>query len=100
MTGRFGIGTMYAVFQVVGTVFVEKHALLVSACLRYSWCNVIWASGFVGIHMLKVFVVQCYLGQWLCWDSHAETRLLYIYITPAGAAGEVILPKVQVAGYS
>ena len=27
MTGRFGIGTMHAVFQVVGTVFVEKHAL-------------------------------------------------------------------------
>ena len=27
MTGRFGIGTMNAVFQVVGTVFVEKHAL-------------------------------------------------------------------------
>jgi len=27
MTGRFSIGTMHAVFQVVGTVFVEKHAL-------------------------------------------------------------------------
>ena len=27
MTGRFGVGTMHAVFQVVGTVFVEKHAL-------------------------------------------------------------------------
>ena len=27
MTGRFGIGTMHGVFQVVGTVFVEKHAL-------------------------------------------------------------------------
>ena len=25
MTGRFGIGTMHAVFQVVGTVFVEKR---------------------------------------------------------------------------
>ena len=27
MTGRFGIGTVHAVFQVVGTVFVKKHAL-------------------------------------------------------------------------
>ena len=27
MTGRFGIGTVYAGFQVVGTVFAEKHAL-------------------------------------------------------------------------
>ena len=27
MTDCFGIGTMHAVFQVVGTVFVEKHAL-------------------------------------------------------------------------
>ena len=27
MTGHFGIGTMHTVFQVVGTVFVEKHAL-------------------------------------------------------------------------
>ena len=63
MTGRFGVGTMHAVFQVVGTVFVEKRALnakkkknvskLFSSCLKYSWCNVIWASGFVGIHMLK-----------------------------------------------
>ena len=26
---------------------------LFSACLKYSWCSVIWASGFVGIHMLK-----------------------------------------------
>ena len=26
---------------------------LFSACLKYSWCNVTWASGFVGIHMLK-----------------------------------------------
>ena len=84
ITGRFGIGTMHAVFQVVGTVFVEKHALntmqknvskLFSTCLKYSWFSVIWASGFVGIHMLKVLVVQCYLGQWLCWDSHAETRV-------------------------
>ena len=46
-----------------------------STCLKYSWFSVIWASGFVGIHMLKVLVVQCYLGQWLCWDSHAETRV-------------------------
>ena len=30
MTGRFGIGTMQAVFQVVGTVFVEKHVFVVS----------------------------------------------------------------------
>ena len=51
---------MHAVFQEVGTVFVEKHALnaknvskLFSACLNYLQCNVIWASGFVGIHMLK-----------------------------------------------
>ena len=28
MTGRFGIGTMHAVFQVVGTVFVEKQTML------------------------------------------------------------------------
>ena len=27
---------------------------LFSTCLKYSWCS--------------------YLGQWLCWDSHAETR--------------------------
>ena len=27
MTGRFGTGTMHAVFQAAGTVFVEKHAL-------------------------------------------------------------------------
>ena len=47
MTGRFSIGTMHAVFQEVGTAFVEKHALnvknlskLFSACLKYSWCKV------------------------------------------------------------
>ena len=28
-------------------------ALLGFTCVKYSWCNVIWASGFVGIHMLK-----------------------------------------------
>ena len=27
ITGRFGIGTMHAVFQVAGTVFVKKQAL-------------------------------------------------------------------------
>jgi len=27
MVGRFGMGTMHAVFQVLGTVFVKKHAL-------------------------------------------------------------------------
>ena len=26
---------------------------LFSTCLKYSWCSVIWASGFVWIHMLK-----------------------------------------------
>ena len=79
MTGRFGIGTVHAVFQVVGTVFVKKHALNIMqkmqascsahvlstrgavlsgpvavlgfTCLKYKWCNVIWASGCVGIHM-------------------------------------------------
>ena len=28
MTDRFGTGTMHAVFQVVGTVFVEKQTML------------------------------------------------------------------------
>ena len=59
MTGRFGIGTMHAVFEVVGTVFAEKHALNImggkkiekNKCLRYSWCNIIWASGFVGFYV-------------------------------------------------
>ena len=59
MTGRFGTGTMHAVFQAAATVFVEKHALNMmqkmqaSACLEYSWCSVILASGFVGIHVVK-----------------------------------------------
>ena len=31
----------------------KNASKLFSACLEYSWCNGIWASGFVGIHMLK-----------------------------------------------
>ena len=79
MTGRFGIGTMHAVFEVVGTVFAEKHALNIMGgknlkknalgtlgailsgpvallgftCFKYSWCNVIWASGCVGFTCIK-----------------------------------------------
>ena len=30
LTGCFGIGTMHTVFQVDGTVFVEKHVFVVS----------------------------------------------------------------------
>ena len=36
-----------------GAMLSGPVALLGFTCLRYSWCNVIWASGFVGIHMLK-----------------------------------------------
>ena len=41
-----GLGTRDAVLS--GPV-----ALLGFTCVKYSWCSVIWASGFVGIHMLK-----------------------------------------------
>ena len=61
MTGRFGIGTMHAVFQVVGTVFVEKHALNIMQKMQAS-CSA---------HALSTRGAM--LSE-LCWDSHAETR--------------------------
>ena len=50
MTGRFGIGTMNAVFQVVGTVFVEKHALNITnkqtknVCVLVMWLFSQWVT--------------------------------------------------------
>ena len=36
ITGLFGIGTMHAVFQVAGTVFVEKHAINIMQKMKAS----------------------------------------------------------------
>ena len=52
MTGRFSIGIMHTIFQVGGTVFVEKRAL-----------NIIQKGTQAIQQMPEVLVVQCYLGQ-------------------------------------
>ena len=45
-----------------GAILSGPVAVLGFTRLKYSWCNVIWVSGFVGIHTLKRtpnFVLAC-----------------------------------------
>ena len=64
ITGHFGTGTMHAVFQAAGTVFVEKHALNIMQKMLAS-CSA---------HVLSTRNAML-PGPVTCLDSKAETRV-------------------------
>ena len=70
ITSLFGTGTMHAVFQAAGTVFVEKHALNITQKMRAS-CS----AHVLSTHGAMLSGPLALLG-FACWIAHQTSSSL------------------------